>query len=91
MILYVPHRDRYELKKNLPSKWNADHKLFLLPHQDEPPHTWSVHTLLSLALMEQGELPYHIEYIRTCDEGWADPKGEHPYGEYSIEVVLKKL
>ena len=28
LILYVPHRDLYEKRETLPSRWNSDHKHF---------------------------------------------------------------
>ncbi|MBE9533976.1 MAG: class I SAM-dependent methyltransferase, partial [Proteobacteria bacterium] len=39
LILYIPHRDLYEKKKDLPSRWNLDHKHFFLPELDELPVT----------------------------------------------------
>src|SRR5690348_8692983 len=31
LIVIVPHRDLYEKKDDLPSRWNGDHRWFFLP------------------------------------------------------------
>src|SRR3970282_1033769 len=31
LIIYLPHRDLYEKRTQLPSPWNPDHKFFYLP------------------------------------------------------------
>lgn len=36
LILYLPHRDLYEKKQRLPSRFNDDHKHFFLPDRDDP-------------------------------------------------------
>jgi len=87
LILYLPHRDLYEKNRILPSKWNHDHKFFLLPNTNDPPHTWSLEFLIS-----KTDYQYNILYIKTCNEGHTitDPN-IHSDGEYSIEAVIKKL
>ena len=84
--MYLPHRNLYEKKKTLPSKWNPDHKFFLLPDQNDPPHTWSLKTLLEIALTD-----YSVLLLRTCDfdHTVTDPN-RHSDGEYSIEAVIRK-
>jgi SAM-dependent methyltransferase len=86
LILYIPHRDLYEKKKSLPSRWNPDHKHFFLLDRDEPPDTTGILPLLQRALSN-----FRIIYAKECNEGHTitDPQ-VHSDGEYSIEVVIKK-
>lgn len=91
LLLLVPHRDRYENRRLLPSRWNEDHKSFWLPEDHDPPHTWSLKHVLRLAGFEHGRNA-SVEYVKTCDEGWTKPpEGVHAGGEYSIEAVVRKL
>ncbi|MCP4584279.1 MAG: methyltransferase domain-containing protein [candidate division Zixibacteria bacterium] len=87
LILYLPHRDLYEKKKTLPSRWNPDHKRFFLPDKDEAPDTEGL-----LPLIESSLTDFKIEYMKTCDAGpvITDPE-IHSDGEYSIEAVIKKM
>lgn len=86
LILYLPHRDLYEKKTRLPSRFNSDHKHFFLPERDEPPDTLGVVPLLERALPG-----VCLVYCKTCDEGYVDPGPERPSeGEFSIEVVARK-
>lgn len=89
LILYVPHRDLYEKRRVLPSRWNADHKFFLLPEHDELPLTLGLRPLIQGALaMDASE----VIYVKTCDEGHTITDPElHSNGEYSIEMVVRKL
>jgi SAM-dependent methyltransferase len=86
LILYIPHRDLYEKKDDLPSRWNLDHKHFFLPVDDEPPVTIGLLSLLNRSL--EG---FELIYSKTCSAGHTitDPL-LHSNGEYSIEAVLKK-
>jgi len=86
LILFVPHRDLYEKRTTLPSRWNPDHKWFFLPECDDPPHTLGVLPLLRRSLQDS-----QIEVMRVCDDGHSitDPE-RHSDGEYSIEVVIRK-
>lgn len=84
IIISAPHRDLYERKKTLPSKWNADHRFFLLPDSCEPPHTFSMTGLLAAA----GIKDYEMTIQNTCTN--VDKPEEHGNGEYSIEVIIKK-
>jgi SAM-dependent methyltransferase len=86
LILYIPHRDLYEKKKELPSIFNPTHQRFFLIEQDEPPHTVGIVPLLKKTLSG-----YEIIYAKECSEGHTvtDPL-LHSDGEYSIEVVVKK-
>jgi len=86
LILYVPERNLYEKKTQLPSKWNLDHKHFFLLENDEPPVTLGVIPLLARAING-----YEIIYAKVCDEGYVSGGPDcHSNGEYSIEVVLRK-
>jgi len=86
LLLYLPHRDLYEKKLELPSRWNGDHKSFWLPERSDNSSTIGLREFLEQHLPE-GE----ILYIKTCDEGHTitDPI-IHSDGEYSIEAVIRK-
>jgi len=86
LILYVPHRDLYEKRKTLPSRWNPDHKRFFLLDKDEEPDTIGLTALIQRSLED-----FEIIYAKECSEGHtiSDP-AIHSDGEYSIEVVVKK-
>jgi SAM-dependent methyltransferase len=87
LILYLPHRDLYEKKKILPSRWNPDHKHFFLIDRDEKPDTIGIVPFIKRTLKG-----FEIIYAKECGEGHTitDP-GKPSDGEYSIEVVVKKL
>jgi SAM-dependent methyltransferase len=87
MIIYIPHRDLFEKKKTLPSNWNDDHKQYFLLDKDEAPDT-----IGAVPLIERTLTDFEIIYAKVCNEGFTitDPL-IHSDGEYSIEVVLKKL
>jgi SAM-dependent methyltransferase len=86
LIIYLPHRDLFEKKKTLPSRYNQSHFHFYLPDKDEAPNTLGLRSLIEKSLSG-----YKIIYIKTCDEGY---KSNGPVieseGEYSIEAVIKK-
>lgn len=88
LILFVPHRDLYEKRTSLPSRWNNDHKFFLLPQEDDLPFTLGLRQLVEGALQELG---MQIVYVKCCSEGHTitDPQ-LHSDGEYSIEMVVAK-
>ncbi len=46
LILYIPHRDLYEKKERLPSRWNGDHKHFFLLEREFPPDTKDIRALI---------------------------------------------
>lgn len=87
LLLYLPHRDLYEKKKTLPSRFNHDHEHFFMPDQDDLPDTLGVIPLLERVL------PRHeLVYCKVCDEGYVNPGDELPSeGEFSIEAVIRKL
>ena len=86
IIISLPHRDLYERKKTLPSRWNEDHKYFYLPFACEPPHTFSVSGLLHAAFTFPFD--YEMRVIDTATN--ADRPEEHNNGEFSIEVIIEK-
>lgn len=86
LLLYLPHRDLYEKKKNLPSRFNDDHEHFFMPEEDDLPDTIGIKPLVTRSLPKA-----EVIYIRTCDEGYVNPGDELPSeGEFSIEVVIRK-
>lgn len=86
LILYIPHRDLYEKKKSLPSRFNATHKRFFLIDEHDPPDTLGIVPLIKETLNN-----IEIIYAKKCDEGFTitDPM-IHSDGEYSIEIVVRK-
>ncbi len=87
LILLLPHRDLYEKKTRLPSRFNDDHKHFFLPDQGDPPDTLGVVPLLDRVLPDS-----KLIYCKACDEGFIDPGPALPSeGEFSIEAVVRKV
>jgi SAM-dependent methyltransferase len=86
VFITLPHRDLYERKKTLPSKWNADHKYFYLPNSSEPPCTFSVSDLIKLAT--DGQYKYKVTVHNTCTN--EDKPNEHANGDMSIQVIIYK-
>ena len=86
LILYIPHRDLYEKKTTLPSRFNPNHTAFFLIERDEPPDTIGIVPLIQRTLSN-----FEIVYAKQCDEGHTitDPM-IHSDGEFSIEVVIRK-
>ena len=86
LIIAVPHRDLYEKKKRLPSRWNSDHKHMFLIGISESPDTLDI-----VEEIRESIIDYDIKYIKACDEGHTitDPFIQSD-GEYQIEVVLQK-
>ena len=87
LILYLPHRDLYEKKKTLPSRFNHDHRQFFLIDKDEVPDTIGIVSLIERTLKD-----FEIIYAKECSEGHTirDPN-IHSDGEFSIEVVIRKI
>lgn len=91
LIIVVPHRDFYEQKTDLPSRWNKEHKTFWLPDRSEPPCTFSLlHTL-------QDAIPAPQRMLRLLSvetDGYQPGNlgaGVQSTGEYSIEAVVYKV
>ena len=86
LLLFLPHRDLYEKKTTLPSRFNEDHAHYFLPDQDEAPDTIGAAPLVKRLFADA-----EIIYCKTCDEGYVNPGPEIPSeGEFSIELVVKK-
>ena len=87
LILYIPHRDLYEKKRTLPSRFNPTHTKFFIIDKDDPPDTIGI-----IPLIQQNLHGFEIIYAKECSEGHTitDPL-LHSNGEYSIEAVLKKI
>jgi SAM-dependent methyltransferase len=85
LIVVVPHRDLYEQQKELPSRWNSDHKWFWLPTEHELPHT------LSLAHVVGAATGKDTIFVRILDENYVNNGvDQQAGGEYSIEAVVQK-
>jgi len=87
LLIAIPHRDLYEKKKTLPSRWNFDHKHMFLIGKKEKPDTIDIVEEIRESLVD-----YDIKYVKTCDDGHTitDPT-IHSDGEYQIEIVIQKL
>lgn len=87
LLLAIPHRDLYEKRTQLPSRWNPDHKHMFLIGRAEPPDTLDI-----VEEIRESLNGYDIKYIKACDYGHTitDPN-RHSDGEYQIEIVIQKL
>jgi len=89
MIICVPHRDLYEKRLVLPSRFNGDHKTFWLPNRYEPPCTFSLSGTIMDALLGR---PYELLSLTVLNEGWTPlPPEVHSPGEYAIEAIVAKF
>ena len=87
LIIYLPHRDLYEKKKTLPSRFNPNHLHFFLIDKDEKPDTLGI-----IPLIERSINNFQLIYAKECNEGHTIKNPlVHSDGEYSIEVVIKKI
>jgi len=86
LIIYLPHRDLYEKKKELLSRFNSNHIHYFLIDQDDEPNTIGI-----IPFIKRSLTGVEIIYAKECNEGHTitDPL-KHSDGEYSIEVVVKK-
>jgi hypothetical protein len=87
LVAIVPHRDLYEKRKELPSRWNPAHKFFWLPAKTEAPCTLSLRDIVLKAI--PGADIVHLRTIDT-DYNYKASPDEHASGEFSIEIVVKK-
>ena len=65
LIIYLPHRDLFEKKKELPSQWNSGHTTFFMPEKTEKPYTLGVREIINDNLKD-----FKIVYLKVCDEGY---------------------
>lgn len=86
LLLYIPHRDLYEKREELPSRFNPHHKHMFTLGGDTNAYTLDIVEEISRSLTGAT-----IEYAKVCSEGHTitDPLIESD-GEYSIEVVVRK-
>ena len=82
LIVAVPHRDLYERKSKLPSRFNDDHKRFYTPG--------SLLQEIETALPVGG---YRIRSLRDIDDrfDYTIPPERHAAGSYEIELVVEKI
>ncbi len=93
LLIYLPHRDLFELVHHLPSTGNIAHVHFFLIDRHEPPATIGLVPLVAETLTD-----YDLIYVKKCDEGYKYEivdRGNGMFsvlaqGEYSIELVLRK-
>jgi SAM-dependent methyltransferase len=86
LIVYIPHRDLYEKKKTLPSRFNPTHKKFFLIDEDELPDTIGI-----LPFVKKNLQGAEIIYAKECSEGYERISDDiQSKGEYSIEIVIQK-
>ena len=86
LLLYIPHRDLYEKKLTLPSRFNPHHKHMFLIGKKDPPDTLDIVEEIRESLHD-----YEIQYVRICDGGYIrHGDTEQSEGEYSIECVIRK-
>jgi hypothetical protein len=73
----------------MPSKWNLDHKFFILPETEDLPDTKSLKHLIEAGCKDYN---YKIISIETNDTSTnKDKPEEHGNGEYQIEAIIQKL
>jgi SAM-dependent methyltransferase len=87
-ILYVtvPHRNLYEKRRTLPSRFNAAHKTMWLPDRADPPDTFSLYHTVRAACPQ-------LEFIsmRVVSSDYVDlPPDIHPQGDFHLEIVMRK-
>lgn len=89
VIIDVPHRDLYEKKLELPSRWNPEHKKFWLLSRHENEWTLGLIQTVQEALEKS---QFTLLLARTLMRGLTkhDDPNSHSWGEYSNEVVFKK-
>jgi SAM-dependent methyltransferase len=82
LIIAVPHRDLYERKATLPSRFNGDHKRFYTPA--------SLLTEIEESLPVGG---YRIRSLKDVDTGfnYGILPDQHAQGSYEIELVIQKI
>lgn len=87
LIISIPHRDVYEKRTTLPSRWNPDHKTFWLIDKSEPPCTFGIIPTITNNLTD-----YIIHSVSLQQDGTTnqDKPDEHCHWECSIEIILQK-
>jgi SAM-dependent methyltransferase len=82
LFVVLPHRDLYEKRYELPSKWNTDHKT-----------TWTPFTLIDTIQRTFEINSYRIVHMKERDDNFDYTLGpdKHSTGSYDLEVVIKKI
>lgn len=82
LLIMVPHRDLYERKSALPSRFNPDHKRLYTPA--------SLLAEIEEALPVAG---FRVRSLKDLDDGfdYSIPPEHHASGSYEIELVLQKI
>lgn len=83
LVICVPHRDLYEKKWELPSKWNGDHKMFYTPER--------LIAQIELALFTPNT--WRLRHMRDNDDNYLYGMNPnvHAVGGYEIECVIQKI
>jgi len=90
VFISVPHRDLYERKKTLPSKWNEDHKYFYLSEESEPPCTFCLSSVVWCGIRQAKPKAVKVEMEVIDTSTNHDKPDEHANGEFSIECIVYK-
>jgi len=90
IILVLPHRDYYERRTELPSRYNDDHKRFYLPFEQDPPVTVSVFGFVSETLSDIGRDWRWIDLSTELDgtTNWRSPQ-LHANGLFNIVATVR--
>lgn len=89
LVISVPDRDSYERQLTLPSRWNPDHKTMWVMDRKESDndYTFDLYDTVKAAIGDF-KLEYYEKAV-TCTN--LDRPNEHGDGEYSIEIIARKL
>ena len=82
LVCFVPHQALYEKRRELPSRWNGDHKRFYTPA--------SLMAAIELALDVNS---FRLRHLKDNDIGFDYALGPdvHSHGCYEIELVIEKI
>ena len=82
VVIVVPHKFLYEKKKDLPSRWNGDHKDMYTPG--------SLLTIIERCLAPNS---YRVRLLEDGDQGFNYNLGPevHSAGQYEITLVIQKI
>lgn len=82
IVMVVPHRDLYEKKMEMPSRFSGEHMRFYTPAS----------LLLDIEIALQVN-SYRIRHLCDNDDGfdYEIPDEVHSKGSYEVEVVVEKI
>lgn len=82
LLIACPHQWLYEKQKNLPSRWNGEHRRFYTPAS-------------LLREVEESLVPnsYRVRLLKDEDDGfdYTIPPDEHSSGSYQILLIVQKI